>query len=213
MSSPATTYAITIYFDDVVTNHIRALTADLAAVTGNNYMLANSVPPHLTLGMFHAEDEELEKLKTLFMDFVRAVKAELAGQTFPITFAGPDNFLDKVIFLKPAEASRDTLCHLNELLHQLFLPHFEPADNRNYLPENWVPHVALAVKLSHDGFENGMKFLRNAQGIGGAPQALRSNEGDSRNPEKPGLPQGRCAQLGLARCNPYDSLEAVALKE
>lgn len=213
MSSPATTYAITLYFDDVVTDYIRALTADLAAVTGNNYMLANSVPPHLTLGMFHAEDEELEKLKTLFMDFVRAVKAELAGQTFSITFAGPDNFLDKVIFLKPAEASRDTLCHLNELLHQLFLPHFEPADNRNYLPENWVPHVALAVKLSHDGFENGMKFLRNAQGIGGAPQALRSNEGDSRNPAKPGLPQGRCAQLGLARCNPYDSLEAVALKE
>ena len=189
MSSPATTYAITIYFDDVVTNRIRALTADLAAVTGNNYMLANSVPPHLTLGMFHAEDEELEKLKTLFMDFVRAVKAELAGQTFPITFAGPDNFLDKVIFLKPAEASRDTLCNLNELLHKLFLPHFEPADNRNYLPGNWVPHVALAVKLTHEGFEKGMEFLKNAQGI--AP--------------------GKCVQIGFARCNPYNNLESIQL--
>lgn len=185
------TYAITLYFDDAVTNQIRALTSDLAAITSNDYMIANSVPPHLTLGMFHADDSELEKLEILFGEFVRAIQNEFTERDFPIAFAGPDNFLDKVIFLKPEDACRGVLCHLNEQLHQLFLPHFEPADNRNYLPGNWVPHVALGVKLTHEGFEKGMEFLKNAQRI------------------KP----GRCVQIGLARCNPYNNLESVQIGE
>ena len=181
MNNPSSTYAITLYFEDSVTNQIRTLTSDLAAITSNDYMIANSVPPHLTLGMFHADDSELEKLETLFGEFVRTVQNEFAGRELSIAFAGPDNFLDKVIFLKPEDACRNNLCNLNEQLHQLFLPHFEPADNRNYLPGNWVPHVALGVKLTHDGFEKGMEFLKNAQGI---------------------VP-GRCVKIGLARCNPY----------
>ena len=185
MNKPSNTYAITLYFDDAVTKQIRTLTTDLAAITSNDYMIANSVPPHLTLGMFHADDSELEKLETLFGEFVRTVQNEFTGRELPIAFSGPDNFLDKVIFLKPEDTCRGVLCHLNEQLHQLFLPHFEPADNRNYLPGNWVPHVALGVKLTHEGFENGMEFLKNAQGI----------------------PSGRCVQIGLARCNPYNEIK------
>ncbi len=181
----STTYAITLYFDDTATTQIRTLTSNLAAITSNDYMIANSVPPHLTLGMFHADDSELEKMETLFGEFVRAVQDEFSEQELPIAFAGPDNFLDKVIFLKPEDACRNNLCHLNEQLHQLFLPHFEPADNRNYLPGNWVPHVALGVKLTHEGFEKGMEFLKNAQAI----------------------PSGRCTQIGLARCNPYNEIK------
>ena len=188
MNSPATTYAITLYFDEATTTQIRTLTADLATVTANDYMVANSVPPHLTLGMFHAEDSELEKLEELFEEFVSSVKCE-TGCDFPIASDGPDNFLDKVLFLKPSDACRDTLCHLNELLHKLFLPHFEPADNRNYLPGNWVPHVALAVKLSHEAFEKGMEFLKHAQVI----------------------TPGQCIQIGLARCNPYTQIIDITL--
>lgn len=147
----STTYAITLYFDDTATTQIRTLTSDLATITSNDYMIANSVPPHLTLGMFHADDYELEKLEALFGEFVRVMQNEFAGRELPIAFAGPDNFLDKVIFLKPEDTCRNNLCYLNEQLHKLFLPHFEPADNRNYLPGNWVPHVALGVKLTHGG--------------------------------------------------------------
>ena len=189
MNKPSNTYAITLYFDDAVTKQISTLTTDLAAITSNDYMIANSVPPHLTLGMFHADDSELEKLETLFGEFVLTVQNEFTGRELPIAFSGPDNFLDKVIFLKPEDTCRGVLCHLNEQLHQLFLPHFEPADNRNYLPGNWVPHVALGVKLTHEGFENGMEFLKTAQRI------------------KP----GRCVQIGLARCNPYNNLESVQI--
>lgn len=189
MTTPSTTYAITLYFDPATTNSIRTLTRDLAAITKNDYMIENSVPPHLTLGMFHAEDSKLENLKSLFSDFVNIVKADSEENDFPLSFAGPDNFLDKVIFLKPTDDCRPLLAHLNKLLHKLFLPAFEPADNRNYLPENWVPHVALAVKLNHQAFEKGMEFLKSAQ------KTI----------------SGHCVQIGLARCNPYTQVIDIEL--
>ena len=43
------TYAITLYYDDAANTTIRQLTAQLAEVTGNDYMTVNDVPPHLTL--------------------------------------------------------------------------------------------------------------------------------------------------------------------
>ena len=198
------TYAITLYFDDDTTSSVRKLMAQFADVTGNDYMTANDVPPHLTLGMFHVIEADIGKLKALFEDFVSAVRD--GGFSFDLSFSGYESFLDKVIFIKPVVDER--LSSLNRILHEKFLPDFEPADNRNYLPENWYPHIALGVKLSHEQFEKGMEFL-NAQGIGGAPQALRSNGGDSRNPAKPGLPSGRCAlikTIGLACCDPFTRL-------
>ena len=203
------TYAITLYFDDDTTEWIRTLTAQLAEVTGNYFMTANNVPPHLTVGMFHVSGADVEKLKALFEAFVTAARE--CDSPFEISFSGFESFLDKVIFIKPVVD--ENLSSINKLLHEKFLPHFEPGDNRNYLPENWYPHIALGVKLSHEQFEEGMKFL-TAQGIGGAPQALRSNGGDSRNPAKPGLPSGRCARIttiGLACCNPYTPFMNISL--
>ena len=224
------TYAITLYFDEDTNRAIKELTTQLTDVTGNDYMTVNDVPPHLTLGMFHASEADAGKLKRLFSDFVSA--AQDCGSSFEIFFSGFESFLDKVIFIKPEVDVK--LALLNKLLHEKFLPAFEAADNRNDLPENWYPHIALGVKLSHEQFEKGMEYLKNnwVQGIGGTLQALRSNGGDSRNigsdgvsrqkapverfervsgqlcceGKKPGLPSDRCARItsiGLACCNPY----------
>ncbi len=85
--------------------------------------------------------------------------------------------------------------------------------------------MALAVKLNHQAFEKGMEFLKSAQGIGGAPEALQSNGGKCRNlgsdgvsrqkaPVEPfervseqlcseGAKLSKITSIGLARCNPY----------
>ena len=244
---PFSTYAITLYFDEDTTSAIRELTAQLARVTENDYMTVNNVPPHLTVGMFHVSDADVGKLKNLFKDFVSAVQNGLLpfpkdlwegepserkpseeNSSFSLFFTGFESFLDKVIFIKPEQGG--VLGKINELLHKMFLPYFEPADNRNYLPENWYPHIALGVKLSHEQFEKGMEFLKTedglpasfiAQGIGGAPEAAtglsearEAAGGDSRNTAKPGLPQGRCARIttiGLACCNPYTPVLEVEI--
>ncbi len=171
------TYAITLYFDETTTSAIRMLTVQLAKVTGNDFMTANNVPPHLTVGMFHVGEADVGKLKRQFEDFVSAVRG--GDFSFDISFSGFESFLDKVIFIKPEVDEK--LSSLNRLLHEKFLPYFEPADNRNYLPENWYPHIALGVKLSHEQFEKGMEFLKTVAFNNKAP----------------------VISIGLAQCNPY----------
>lgn len=188
MTQTYSTYAITLYFDADAAGQIRLLTSELAGLTQNDYMVRNSVPPHLTLGMFHAEDADEGKVKDLFTEFARGVaKDVMADGALNVEFSGVESFLDKVLFIKPEKNER--LSRLNSTLHELFLAHFEPADNRNYLPENWYPHIALAVKLEHGQFEKGMDFLKTTQGISSC----------------------RCVQIGLARCDPYTQLVDVAL--
>lgn len=185
-STPTSTYAVTLYFDPESTTLIRSAISHLAEICGNDYMIQNEVPPHLTLGMFHASDADLEKLENLFRDF-----SKKAGRTFPVDFSGADSFMDKVIFLslKKDSPTFTFLKDLNSSLHEMFIPHFEAGDNRNYLPQNWVPHIALAVKLSHSQFEKGISLF-----------------------EKSILPQSaKVISLGLARCNPYKEILRISL--
>ena len=158
---------------------------DIAAATANNYMLDNSVPPHLSLGLFHAEEEKTGEMVKLFEEFAESLKSRDASLT--LNFNGPDNFADKVIFLN---VSRDEpLLKLNRNLHQLFLPHFEAGDNRNYLPENWVPHIALAVKLCGPQFEKGFDVAKRFP-----------------------LPKtAKITSATLARCNPYNEIVKISL--
>ena len=182
------TYAVTLYFDDETSGAIRGLTKELADVTGNTYMIQNDVPPHLTLGMFHVIETDQEKLKKLFGEFVEKARMEiLSGQDLEISFGVFEDFVGKVIFIKIEK--EELLAGVNKLLHDMFVPHFEAGDNRNYLPENWYPHITLGFKLAPDQFEKGMEFLK----------------------WKTALSRGRCARIGLACCNPYTPTDEISI--
>ncbi len=215
-TSSYSTYAISLNFDEATNTYIRSLMASLAQASGNFYMTEHKVPPHLTLGIFHCQDSDLEKLKELFDSFSSNAQS-IFDQGLTLDFEGLDNFLDKVIFLKPKKSQ--ALQKLNEELHKKLLPYFEAGDNRNYLPENYFPHIALGVKLTPAQFEKGMKVL-TAQGIGrvseaksGRPPADCRFGGESRSPAKPD-PKG-CAQItsiSLALCKPYEVIRTFPLK-
>ena len=158
---------------------------DIAAVTGNNYMLDNSVPPHLSLGLFHAKEEKAGEMVKLFEQFAEVLKSE--DSNLSLNFNGPNNFADKVIYLSVVRDEH--LMKLNRDLHQLFLPHFEAGDNRNYLPENWVPHIALAVKLGNQQFEKGFEVAKSFP-----------------------LPKSaRITSATLAKCNPYNEVVKILI--
>ena len=111
-----TTYAVTLYFDDRNSNAISNLTVKLAQIIGNDYMIANNVPPHLTLGMFHVEDSDSQKLDKVFNGFVETARKEVfVGGQLELPYVGPDSFLDKVLFLKPTV--NEKLVSLNKLFH------------------------------------------------------------------------------------------------
>ena len=183
------TYAVSLCFDDGTAQSVKAVQERLAQICGNNFLIEHSVPPHVTLGVFHAEPGALSVLQNAFDDFAMSSRDVLGGQGLDLEFGGADCFLNKVLFLAVKKDSPSFACvkRLNEILHQKFLPLFESGDNRNYLPERWLPHAALAVKLTPPQFEKCAPLLGLASDFV--------------------LPQsGRVAALSLALCKPYKEL-------
>ncbi len=184
------TYSVSLYFDDASAAQLRHAAERISLVTGNNYMIQHSVPPHITLGMFHAAENNLQLLKKVLADF--ADKAAVFSTVF--SFSGVNSFYDKVIFLYPAEEAAAHFKELNLILHEMFLPLFEAGGNHNYLPCNWYPHTALAVKLNPYQFKKGYE------------ETLRLFEEKTlkRNTMK-------IASLGLALCKPYTELSKFSI--
>ena len=183
------TYAVSLCFDDGAAQSVKAVQERLAQICGNNFLIEHSVPPHVTLGAFHAEPDALPKLQKAFDDFAMSARDVLGGKGLDLEFDGADCFLNKVLFLAVKKDSQSFACvkRLNEILHQKFLPLFEAGDNKNYLPERWIPHAALAVKLAPPQFEKCAPLLGPASDFV--------------------LPQSaRVAALSLALCKPYTEL-------
>lgn len=148
------TYSVSLILDQPSAEKILSAQKELARVTQNDHLTKNPPPPHITLGFFHATDEDFPNLKAAFEDFAKS-----AGHSFEIDFGQPDSFLDKVIFL-PIKKDSSSFAHLkalNATLHEKFTV-FEAGGNRNYTPERFFPHTALAVKLTKDQFEKGINW-------------------------------------------------------
>ncbi|MBQ9624226.1 MAG: 2'-5' RNA ligase family protein, partial [Treponema sp.] len=153
-------------------------------VTQNDHLTKNPPLPHITLGFFHATDEDFPKLKAAFEEYAKS-----AGHRFEIDFGQPDSFLDKVIFL-PIKKDSSSFAHLkalNATLHEKFTV-FEAGGNRNYTPERFFPHTALAVKLTKDQFEKGINWAQ-----GNIPCAAK------------------ITAISLATTHPYKELSRISL--
>ncbi len=172
--SESRTYSVSLILDPSSAEKILSAQKELAEITQNDNLAKNPPPPHITLGFFHANDENFPKLKELFEDFSKS-----AGPSFDLDFGQPDSFLNKVIFLPVKEDSKSfaRLKDLNAILHEKFTV-FEPGGNRNYTPERFFPHTALAVKLTKNQFEKGINWafpaLSGRVGLSAVPLTLYS---------------------------------------
>lgn len=184
MSSDTTysTYAVSLYFDDAADSCIRTAAAALASATENTALTNPETPPHLTLGMFHAAEADVPELEQQFTAFIASGPEAAPVRAFSLSFGKPDTFLNKVIYL-PVQKT-EQLESLNRRLHDMLMPRFAPGGNRNYLPERWAPHVALAIKLTKPQMDAGMAALSALALPGGA--GIRA--------------------VSLARCHPYKEL-------
>ncbi len=115
-------------------------------------MIENKIPPHITIGAFHAVGEEEAKLLQLVEDFAQRQKAGT------VQFSEVGDFNGKVLFLKPEKNL--FLSEINNALHKLLLPEFEKAENGYYLPDIWFPHSTLATRLNQSQFSAAEKVAK-----------------------------------------------------
>ena len=122
----------------------------IAAQTGNDFMIKNKVPPHVTIGAFHGTKETESKLIQIVEEFSKTQASGL------VRFSEIGNFNQKVLFLKPEKD--DFLTSINEALHKIILPEFEAGENGYYVPDIWFPHTTLATGLSQNQFSKALEL-------------------------------------------------------
>ena len=147
-----TTYAISLHFPPDVNEIITSAVKSISELTGNTFILEKKIPPHVTIGAFHAAKEDEEKLLYIIEDFSKNQAAGL------VQFSGIGNFNKKVLFLKPEKDG--FLSKINSELHTILLPQFEKAENGYYLPEIWFPHTTLATRLNQSNYSKAQEIAR-----------------------------------------------------
>ena len=176
-----TTYAISLHFPPGVNEIITSAVKSISELTGNTFILEKKIPPHVTIGAFHAAKEDEEKLIQMVEDFS---KNQVAGL---VQFSGIGDFNKKVLFLKPEK--NGFLSKINSELHAIFLPQFEKAENGYYLPEIWFPHTTLATRLNQSLFSKAQEIARQI------PLPLKA----------------AVSEIAVYQCSPFSELKRFSL--
>lgn len=176
------TYAVSLHFTEDVSKTIMNTVQEIATIIGISFILDNKIPPHITIGAFHAAKGKENQLLQLVDNFT---KRQRAGQ---ITFSALGDFNKKVLFLKPDK--NDFLTQLNSDIHKLLLPSFEKGENGYYLPDIWFPHTTLATRLSQIQFQKALDIARKIR----LPLKADINE------------------IAVYQCSPFLELERFAME-
>lgn len=173
-------YAVTLKFDNETENRIQELIDEVAKLTGCDYMKQTKIPPHVTVSSLVSDNEaallsEMENIaETMNKDFVWFVNIGV--------------FNPFVIYLGPVmnEFLQDTCRTVNERL----LKYAEVGNGGRYLPNQWIPHAAVAVKLTPDTLKEAFAIVQEKFTAFGAT----------------------AERIVLARTEPYEELRSWKLK-
>ena len=147
---PFITYAVSLHFEQSVNEIIFNTMSSIAELTGNDFMIKNKVPPHVTIGAFHGTKENEEKLIQIVEDFSKTRESGL------VRFSEVGNFNERVLFLRPEKDK--FLTTINNELHKIILTEFEAGENGYYVPEIWFPHTTLATGLNQTQFTKALEL-------------------------------------------------------
>lgn len=73
-NSSQITYAVSLHFSQNINEIITSAVTSIAEVTENHFIIENRIPPHVTIGAFHAPKENESKLIQLVEDFTKNQK-------------------------------------------------------------------------------------------------------------------------------------------
>ena len=173
-------YAVTLEFDTETENKIQELIDEVARATGCDYMKQSKIPPHITVSALVSDNEEALLLE---MESI----AETMKKDF-VWFANIGVFNPLVIYLGPVmnEFLQNTCRTVNDRL----LKYAEVGNRGQYLPNQWVPHAAIAVKLTPDALKEAFSIVQEKFSAFGAT----------------------AEKIVLAKAEPYEELRAWELK-
>ena len=173
------TFAVSLHFSPKSEELLNILINNLADATGSNFRVDSHIMPHLTLGMFHAESAD--ELMLPVGKFVQEISIKQVKQTM-VMLDKSEIVNNKAVFLLPSAEGSTLVCKWNAVLHEIMSPYSSVANNGFYLPDYFLPHIAIATGLSCEQAKAAADFLAQIK----LPIAVESS----------------C--IILAQCKPYD---------
>lgn len=143
-------YAVTLEFDKESRDKIQEMIDEIAAATGRDYMKKAGIPPHVTVSMVVSDDEE-----SVLSDMEDISKTLKSGN---VVFTNIGVFNPQVIYLGPVV--NEYLQETCKLVNGRLLKHAEAGNNGYYLPNQWVPHSALAVELDAETLKEAFAIVQ-----------------------------------------------------
>jgi 2'-5' RNA ligase len=140
-------YAIVLYLDDEKTAMVKETVKALAPVCGSDYCLG--IEPHITVSAIVADAEEPVRKEA-----ERLNKALKKGK---IQIGSIGVFNPLVLFLAPVVDSY--LTEACRTAKSYMLKVSEIGNQGRYMPDHWVPHMAVAMKMERAGLYRGFQRL------------------------------------------------------
>jgi len=173
-------YAVTLEFDKDSAARIQEMIDEVAVVTGCDHMKKYRIPPHVTVSCFVYDDEDRSLAE--MDDIAKTLHKET------VFFANIGIFNPLVIYLGPV--MNEFLLNTCRTVNDRILRFAEVGNHGLYLPNQWVPHAAIAVKLSStEALNQAFAIVQQRFSAFGAT----------------------AERIVLARCEPYEELRSWEL--
>lgn len=130
-------YLITAYLDDKSTKELQNIIDEIAGATGNDFMTANNVMPHLSVSAFDERSEDAA------MGLFGKMEEKLYADEVIIPCVGA--FLPYVIYAEVVK--NEFLLDMSKEIYDIIDSNGEARINKYYMPYNWIPHITLGKKL------------------------------------------------------------------
>ncbi|MBE5925032.1 MAG: 2'-5' RNA ligase family protein [Lachnospiraceae bacterium] len=144
-------YLITAYFDESTNRQLQRIIDGIAVASGNDFMTANNVPPHLTITAFETRDPNG------LVPTMDRLKEELSCGDIHLVSVG--TFLPYVMYVTPV---------LNLYLQDMAIKVHEAvkgcgdiAISKYYQPTSWFPHITLAKTLEKEQMQQAFFYVQD----------------------------------------------------
>ncbi|MGN1369471.1 MAG: 2'-5' RNA ligase family protein [Aristaeellaceae bacterium] len=173
-------YAVTIEFDQEAESKIQEMIDEVAKATGCDFIKVSKIPPHVTVAALVSDQES-----ALIAEMESIAESMQKGAVW---FANIGVFNPLVIYLGPVlnEFLQNTCRIVNERL----LKYADIGNRGRYMPNQWVPHAAIAVRLTPEALKEAFEIIQAKFSAFGAT----------------------AEKVVLARAEPYEEIQSWKLK-
>lgn len=133
-------YLVSVYFDEKTNKILQRYIDKIADVTGNDFMTAHKVPPHMTISAIEARN--IESLVPAFY----TLKSKVKTGTIDVVTVG--QFLPYVMY--GGVVMNEYLLDLSKMIYEAFQDVPDTSISKYYRPLSWLPHITFGKTLNQN---------------------------------------------------------------